>query len=82
MRTLQSGASWICKGQSNSCQVVEDVVLQKVLALNLKDGPSQDAMVIEIENKVYFVLQQQQQQQQQRAFTEGPIYPQTCLNFF
>lgn len=32
MRTLQSGASWICKGQSNSCQVVEDVVLQKVLA--------------------------------------------------
>jgi hypothetical protein len=78
MRTLQSGASWICKGQSNSCQVVEDVVLQKGLALNLKDGPSHDAMVIEIENKVYFVLQQQQQ----RAFTEGPIYPQTCLNFF
>ena len=63
MRTLQSGASWICKGQSSSCQVVEDVMLQKVLAQNLEGGPGHLAWVFEIENQVYFL-----QQQQQRAY--------------
>ena len=51
---------------------------KKFLHGNLKGGPGHDAWVFEIENKVYFALQQQQQQQ--RAFTEGPIYAQTCLN--
>lgn len=50
------------KAKSNSCQVVEDVVLQKVLARNLKGGPGHHAWVFETENQVYFVRQQQQQQ--------------------